>query len=242
MAELVESQLLLSLDHVEIRRGAFRLVLSDLNLQVARGDLVYIAGPSGSGKSTLLRLMAGIEPASAGRVTIAGQDVARLNARARAHLRRQMGIVPQQTALFDEHSVIDNVSAPALIAGERRAEALARARAALERVGLDPDRLGALRADRLSAGERRLAVLARALANRPALLLIDEPPRLDPPGVGGSEAGIDLNVGPSGSDRLFELLSQFCRSGVTAVVATREPVPAGYSARRFSLNEGRLGA
>jgi len=235
VAELVDSPLLLDLDHVEVRRGTFRLVLSDLSLQVARGDLVLLAGPSGAGKSTLLRLMAGFERPSSGRITLAGQDLARLRPRARAHLRRQMGIVPQETVLFEDRSVIDNVSAPALIAGERRSEALARAQVALQRVGLDPARMGTLRCDRLAAGERRQVVLARALANRPALLLIDEP------GAIGPRAGADAGSAPAGGAApLFDTLAQFCRAGVTAVVAMREMAPAAYGGRRFSLIEGRL--
>jgi predicted ABC-type transport system involved in lysophospholipase L1 biosynthesis ATPase subunit len=152
--------------------------------------------------------------------------------------------VPQETELFDDCSVIDNVCAPALIAGEKRPEALERARVALDRVGLDVERLTGLPCEQLSFGERRRVVLARALASRPALLLIDEPPQLDP--IPGLEAGtgldldVDLPVAPAGSDRLFELLAQFCRSGVTAIVVMREAVPAGSSARRFTMAEGRL--
>jgi len=222
---------LLDLDRVEVRRGTFRLVLSGLSLRIARGELVVVAGPSGAGKSTLLRLMAGMELPTSGRVAVAGQDVARLNTRARAHLRRQIGIVPQDTLLFDEHSAMDNVCAPALIAGERRAEAVDRARVALLRVGLDPAQFGALRCDRLSAGERRRVALARALANRPALLLVDEPAGLGP------DAGADARS-------LFEILGQFCASGVAAVVATREPQAVaptpGVAVRCLALAEGRL--
>jgi cell division transport system ATP-binding protein len=235
VAKPVEPQALLSLDQVEVRRGTFRLVLSGLTLSIGRGELLVVAGPSGAGKSTLLRLMAAIELPTSGRITIAGQDVARLSRRGRAHLRRQIGIVPQEPMLFEDRSVIDNVSAPALIAGETRAEAVARAVAALRRVGLDPAQLGALRCDQLAAGERRRVVLARALANRPALLLIDEPAGVGP------EAGVDAST-------LFETLAQFCGAGVTAVVATREADPAALAgalasqpaARRISLAEGRL--
>jgi cell division transport system ATP-binding protein len=228
VAEATDSEALLTLDHVEVRRGAFRLVLSDLSLTVARGELVALIGPSGAGKSTLLRLMAGLERPTAGRIVIAGQDVSRLGQRARAHLRRQIGIVPQEAELFDDCSVIENVSAPALIAGEQRSEAIERARVALQRVGLDPAQVGALRCDQLAYGERRRVVLARALANRPALLLIDEP------------AGIGADAGEAAP--LFETLSQFCAVGVTAVVATRGPVPAGSSVRAVSLVQGRLQA
>jgi cell division transport system ATP-binding protein len=226
VSELVEPQTLLKLDHVEVRRGTFRLALSDLSLSISRGELVVVVGPSGAGKSTLLRLMAALELPTSGRITLAGQDIARLSRRARAHLRRQIGIVTQDTLLFEDRSVVDNVSAPALIAGERRVEAIDRARVALQRVGLDPAQLGALRCDRLAAGERRRVVLARALANRPALLLIDEPAGIGP------DQGVDMKA-------LLETLAPFCSAGVAAVVATREPAPEG-AGRRVSLIEGRL--
>jgi cell division transport system ATP-binding protein len=230
VSETAEPQTVLNLDHVEVRRGAFKLVLSDLSLAIGRGELVVVVGPSGAGKSTLLRLMAALELPTTGRITIVGQDVARLSARARAHLRRRIGIVPQDTLLFEDRSVLDNVSAPALIAGEGRIEAVNRARAALQRVGLDPARFGTLRCDQLAAGERRRVVLARALANRPALLLIDEP-------VGnGSDPGADVR-------NLLQTLAPFCAAGAAAVVATREPGQALASdpaARHILLIDGRL--
>ncbi|HEX4597104.1 MAG TPA: ATP-binding cassette domain-containing protein [Burkholderiaceae bacterium] len=230
MSEPVEPQTLLNLEHVEVRRGTFRLVLSDLSLTVARGELIVLDGPSGAGKSTLLRLMAALELPTSGRITIAGQDVARLNDRARAHLRRQIGIVAQDTLLFEDRSVIDNVSAPALIAGEPRSDAIGRARAALQRVGLDATQFGALRCDQLAAFERRRVALARALANRPALLLIDEPAGM------GADPGLDMR-------NVFETLAPFCSAGVAAVLAMRQPpaaLPSENSVRRIRLIEGKL--
>ena len=222
---------MLNLDHVEVRRGAFKLVLSDLSLAIGRGELLVVVGPSGAGKSTLLRLMAALELPTSGRITIAGQDVARLSARARAHLRRRIGIVPQDALLFEDRSVLDNVSAPALIAGEGRIEAVNRARAALQRVGLDQARFGTLRCDQLAAGERRRVALARALANRPALLLIDEPVGI------GSDPGADVR-------NLFQTLAPFCGAGAAAVVATREPgqaaLASGPTSRRVLLIDGHV--
>jgi cell division transport system ATP-binding protein len=247
LAEALDSQPVLALDRVEVRRGAFRLLLSELSLHVARGELVFISGPAGGGKSTLLRLIAGLQRPSSGQILVAGQDLSTLNAHARAHLRRQMGIVPQETELFDDCSALENVAAPALIAGERRSDALERARVALERVGLGETLVDGPPAGDLSAGERRRVVLARALSNRPVLLLIDEPPRLDAGPAGGAanasdagRAGVDIVVGPAGSDPLFDLIGQFCRTGVAAIVVMREPVPAGSSARRCQLADGRL--
>jgi cell division transport system ATP-binding protein len=247
LAETLDSHTLLTLDRIEVRRGTFRLVLSELSLHLARGELVFISGPAGAGKSTLLRLIAGLERPSSGQIVVAGEDLSKLNAHALAHLRRRMGIVPQQTELFDDCSALENVAAPALIAGERRADALERARVALQRVGLGEALVDELPASQFSAGERRRVVLARALANRPALLLIDEPPRLDasPAGIAaqGADAaatGVDIVVGPAGSDPLFDLIGQFCRSGVAAIVVMRDPVPAGSSARRYQLLDGRL--
>jgi cell division transport system ATP-binding protein len=247
LAETLDSQTLLTLDRIEVRRGAFRLLLSELSLHLARGELVFICGPAGAGKSTLLRLIAGLERPSSGQIFVAGEDLSKLNTHALAHLRRRMGIVPQHTELFDDCSALENVAAPALIAGARRADALERAGVALGRVGLDQALVEERPAGQLSAGERRRVVLARALANRPALLLIDEPPRLDASadgfgadGADAAAAGVDIVVGPAGSDPLFDLIGQFCRTGVAAIVVMRDPVPAGSSARRYQLVDGRL--
>jgi cell division transport system ATP-binding protein len=215
---------LVVLQQVEKRYGAFRIALSGIDLDVARGEFVALCGPGGAGKSTLLRLISGIETPSAGTVSIAGENLARLRARARAHLRRSMGILPPTLMLREHRSVLENVALPARVAGSSRAQADERARAALERVGLPVERFGVARCADLAGGERRRAALARALANNPALLLLDEP-----------TADLDREV----AARVMDLLVQFSLAGVTVIAALRE-APSAARVRVLSIADGRL--
>ena len=215
-------------EQVQKRYGTFRLALAGVDLDIARGEFVALCGPGGCGKSTLLRLTAGLEKPSAGAVSIAGQDLARLRRRARVHLRRSMGILTQASWLLDGRTVLDNVALPARVAGLPRARAAERARAALDRVGLPAERYGALRCAELAGGERRRAALARALVNQPALLLLDEP-----------VAGLDRSLATA----VIELLEQFASAGVTVIAALREaPEALGPRARVVPMADGRIGA
>jgi cell division transport system ATP-binding protein len=217
---------LVALDHVSRRHGTFRLALSDLSLQVARGEWVVIQGGNGAGKTTLLRLIAALDAPTDGRVHVAGQDLARLRPRAVALLRQSIGFVPQELWLLDDRSVLDNVMLPALAAGLTRREAVARAQAALERVGLDPAEAARHGPERLGGGDRQRAALARALVNRPVLLLADEP---------------TAHLDPTQAAAVIALLGQFAAAGVTVIAASRDTRnlwPA--SVRRVPLRDGRL--
>ena len=148
--------------------------LRGVDLDVARGEWVAIMGPSGSGKSTLLHVLGGLDTPDGGSVRIAGDDVARLSETRRAVLRRrEVGYVFQFFNLVSDMSVADNVELPLLLVGVRRREARQRARDLLESLGI-ADVLDALPAQ-LSGGQQQRVALARALANRPAVLLADEP-------------------------------------------------------------------
>jgi cell division transport system ATP-binding protein len=217
---------LVELDHVSRRHGTFRLALSDLSLRVARGELVVLQGGNGAGKTTLLRLIAALDAPTEGRVHVAGQDLARLRPRAVALLRQSIGFVPQDLWLLDDRSVLENVMLPALAAGLARHEAVTRAQAALERVGLDPTEAARHGPARLGGGDRQRAALARALVNRPVLLLADEPTaHLDNP----QAAAVTV------------LLGQFAAAGVTVLVASRDTRDLWPSAaRRLLLRDGRL--
>jgi polar amino acid transport system ATP-binding protein len=162
----------LEISGLEVRYGA-ALVLSGINLAVERGELVGLVGPSGSGKSTLLRALVGLVPPAAGRVVLEGKDVNYANKASLRGLRDHAAIVFQQYNLFQNMSVLDNITVtPVKVRGRLRAEAESEARALLARVGLS----GKERAypDQLSGGQQQRVAIARALALKPALILLDE--------------------------------------------------------------------
>lgn len=143
-------------------------VLADVDLDVGAGTCTAVLGPSGIGKTTLLRVVAGLEPVTAGTVRVDGTDVTDLPAH-----RRRVGVVFQEPRLFPHRTVVDNVAFGLEVAGVGRAERRARAAELLGRVGLAG--LGERTVEGLSGGEQQRVNLARALAVEPAVLLLDEP-------------------------------------------------------------------
>jgi molybdate transport system ATP-binding protein len=156
---------------ITVRRGGLTV---ELDLDVADGEVLAVLGPNGAGKSTLLRVLAGLLPPDDGRVAVDGvlwDDVA-----AGVHLaphERALGMVFQDHLLFPHLSAVDNVAFGLRTRGVRRAEARARSRRWLDRVGLEG--LGDHRPGQLSGGQAQRTALARALAPEPPLLLLDEP-------------------------------------------------------------------
>lgn len=216
---------LVEFERVSKRYGTARPVLSDASFSVARSEFVLLAGASGAGKSTVLRLIAALEPPTAGKVSVGGQDIARLSSNALTFLRRSMGIVMQQLLLLDDRSVLDNVALPALAAGLSRHAALERARAALARVGLPPDAERVVPRE-LAGGEQQRVAFARAIVNHPALVLADEP---------------TAHLDPRAAEELVRLLEQFVVAGVTVVMATHSVVaPLPRRARVLRIDAGRV--
>lgn len=149
-------------------------VLRGVSLEIANGEIVAIVGPSGAGKTTLLQIMGSLERPDGGRVVYDSTNIFELSERRLAEFRnRRIGFVFQLHNLLPEFSLEENVALPALIGGDRRADALARARQLLDYMGLS-QRL-THRPAQLSGGERQRAAVARALINNPAVVLADEP-------------------------------------------------------------------
>ncbi len=207
-------------------QGNTRLeVLTGVDLTVEPGEVVALIGPSGSGKSTLLHIAGLLEPPTSGEVWLGGRACGRLGDRERTALRRdRLGFVYQFHQLLPEFSALENVVLPQLIAGISRAQANEEARRLLSSVGLK-DRL-THRPSQLSGGEQQRVAIARALANRPQVLLADEPTG---------------NLDPRTAKMVFEeLLSVVRNEQRAALVATHNLDLATHMDRAVLLKNGKL--
>ncbi len=200
-------------------------VLEGADLRLIPGEIVALVAPSGTGKSTLLHLAGLLEHPSAGRVLIDGRDTAKLDDGARTALRRdRIGFVYQFHHLLGEFTALENVMLPQMIAGVKRAQAAIRAHELLESFGLT-SRVEHL-PGKLSGGEKQRVAIARALANRPAILLADEP-----------TGNLDVTT----SNIVFaELLRVVRDQGVAALIATHNPALAARMDRTVTLQGGKV--
>ena len=200
-------------------------VLKGVDLDVMPGEVVGLIGPSGSGKSSLLHAAGLLERPTSGEIRVDGRDVGDLPERARTHIRlASIGFVYQFHHLLAEFDARDNVALPLRIAGVGQAEARARAEEVLTALGLG-ERLTHQPAQ-MSGGEQQRVAVARALANRPRLLLADEPTG---------------NLDPATSQTVFEALHDLVKkTGVAALIATHNMELAGHMDRVFALKDGHL--
>jgi len=199
-------------------------ILKGIDLEVASGESVAVAGPSGSGKSTLLMVIAGLEAASEGRVSVAGHDLGRLGEDALALFRREhIGIVFQSFHLIPTMTALDNVAVPLELAGVDGAAR--RARDELASVGL-AERITHY-PGQLSGGEQQRVALARALAPHPGVVLADEP-------TGNLDAGTGAEV----IDIMFRLQRE---RGTTLILVTHDSALARRTNRTVRVADGRIG-
>lgn len=200
-------------------------VLRGATLSVAAGEVVALVAPSGAGKSTLLHIAGLLDTPDAGQVRLAGRAMEGLGDRARTAARRaEVGFIYQFHHLLPEFSALENIVLPQLANGEARGAAEARAMSLLSRVGIAA-RAGH-RPAALSGGEQQRVAFCRALANRPKLLLADEPTG---------------NLDPATSDQVFATLMEVVReTGLSALIATHNPALAARMDRIVRLEAGRV--
>jgi putative ABC transport system ATP-binding protein len=198
--------------------------LRGVDLDVEAGEFVAIMGPSGCGKSTLLNLIAGLDVADEGEITIAGEPVTGRSEDELARMRRRhVGIVFQFFNLLEGMTVLENVVLPAVIAGTKRRAAETRARDMLDLLGL-ADKARDLPGV-LSGGQRQRLAIARALANEPTLLLADEP-----------TGALDT----AGGHEVLELFKRLHADGQTIVMVTHNVEVANAGDRIVHLRDGRV--
>lgn len=218
----------LTLTHITrtYRTGTAELpILTDATLNIEAGELVALVGPSGSGKTTLLQLAGLLDRPHQGEITIAGTEAHRASDSVRTRLRNQhIGFVYQFHNLLPELSALENVALPQRLAGTARKSATQHAAALLSRLGL-ADRLDHL-PSQLSGGEQQRVAVARALANKPALILADEPTG---------------NLDPHTSETVLSLFLEVAKEeGVAALIATHNLALAKRLTRAVTIKDGAL--
>ncbi len=205
--------------------GGATPVLHGIDLTIETGEFVAIMGPSGSGKSTFMNILGCLDTSSAGDYWLNGQAVARLNPDRLAMLRnRQIGFVFQGFNLLPRISIADNVALPLLYAGVGKAARRQRAVELLHQVGLGTR--SDARPNQLSGGQQQRVAIARALANRPPLILADEP-----------TGNLDTHT----SDEIMALFGRLnSEQGITLILVTHEPDIARCARRLVRFKDGHI--
>lgn len=201
-----------------------RPALSDLTLEIEKGEFVLLMGPSGAGKSTLLRMLIAAEIPDEGQIFVQGKNVTKLRTSDIPFLRRKVGTVFQDFRLLPKKSVFENVALPLIVQGASSVDIRRKVTEALRAVGVDhkKDQPPAS----LSAGEQQRVCIARAIVNGPIVLLADEPTG---------------NLDPERTAEIIELFKLINARGTTVIVATHDPqVMAQINRRVIVLQEGVL--
>jgi lipoprotein-releasing system ATP-binding protein len=199
-------------------------ILHGVDLTVERGQFVALCGASGSGKSTLLYLLGALDKPTAGEVYVDGAATSRLDDDARAELRnRKLGFVFQFHFLLPEFSAEENIMIPLMRQGLAESKCRARAREVLDQLGLSEK--ARRRPSQLSGGEQQRVSIARALANRPEVVLADEPTG---------------NLDSRNAENVFQIFQQLSKEGLTIVMVTHDPGLASRTGRRVELKDGRV--
>lgn len=199
-----------------------RVALSDITIEIEKGEFVLVMGPSGAGKSTLLRMLIGAEQPDAGQIFVQGRNVTKLKPSEVPYLRRKVGSVFQDFRLLPKKSVFENVALPLIVQGVSAADIRRKVIEALRAVGVEQKKDQSPTS--LSAGEQQRVCIARAIVNGPIVLLADEPTG---------------NLDPERTGEIIELFKLINARGTTVIVATHDPdVMAQVNRRVISLVQG----
>nr|WP_157076345.1 ABC transporter ATP-binding protein [Alicyclobacillus kakegawensis] len=219
----------LRLEHVSKRYGVGDQTVQavrDVTLSIDAGEFVAIVGPSGSGKSTLMHLMGLLDVPSTGHVLVDNVEASSLRDKDLARLRNEkIGFVFQNFNLLPRTSAVENVALPLFYAGYRTQPALAKAREALARVGIDPHLRGHHHPNQLSGGQQQRVAIARAIVNQPRVVLADEPTG---------------NLDSQATDDILGLFASLNQEGTTIVLVTHEDYVARHARRIVSVRDGLI--
>lgn len=227
MTDVAPEQNILQLEHVrrELSNGSVtQTIIPDLSMSVQRGEFIAVTGPSGSGKSTLLYMMGALDRPTSGRILFDGDEISSMKEEKLVRIRnKKIGFVYQYHFLLPEFSALENVTMPMLVAGMKRSEAKTRGEYLLERMGLAEKMKN--RSNALSGGEQQRVAVARALANKPILLLGDEP-------TGSLDS--------ASSGQVFDLLQELHAEGQTIIYVTHDAELAARAQRQISIIDGAI--
>ncbi len=205
-------------------KSADSAALRNANIDIGKGEFVFLVGPSGSGKSTFIRLLNKEENPSEGRIFVAGKDIGQLNSWKVPYLRRNIGCIFQDFKLLEKKTVAENVAFALEVIGRPKSVITKQVPAILELVGL-ADKVDSF-PNQLSGGEQQRVSIARAFVNRPLILLADEPTG---------------NLDPATSVGIMRLLDRINRTGTTVVMATHDRGIVDTMRRRvIELDQGTI--